>query len=76
MTDTQDLLATFDPKSLEYLKQFRFDAQTFTKLRDELEKGLFTKARNFIDAKLEPNQPEPITKQVANLKLPSNFLEI
>lgn len=60
MTDTQDLLATFDPKSVEYLKQFRFDAQTFTKLRDELEKGLFTKARNFIDAKLEPNQPEDI----------------
>ena len=26
--------------------------------------------------KLEPDQPEPITKQVANLKLPSNFLEI
>ena len=26
--------------------------------------------------KLEPDQPEPITKQVANLKLPSNFSEI
>jgi arginine-tRNA-protein transferase len=26
--------------------------------------------------KLEPDQPEPIAKQVANLKLPSNFSEI
>ena len=26
--------------------------------------------------KLETDQPEPITKQVANLKLPSNFSEI
>ena len=26
--------------------------------------------------KLETNQPEPITKQVANLKLPYNFSEI
>ena len=60
MTDTQDLLATFDKKNLEYLKEFRFDAQTFVQLRDELEKGLFTQARNFIDAKLEPTQPGDI----------------
>ena len=60
MTDTHGLLATFDKKSLEYLEQFRFDAQTFAQLRDELEKGLFTKERNFLDAKLEPNQPEDI----------------
>ena len=60
MTDTRDLLASFDEKSLEYLEQFRFDAQTFAQLRGELKKGLFTKARNFIDAKLEPNHPEDI----------------
>jgi len=60
MTETPDLLTNFDPKSLAYLEQFRFDAPTFTKLRTELETGNFTKARNFIEAKLEPNHPEDI----------------
>ena len=60
MTDSQSVLASFDDESREFLNKFRFDSQTFTKLRTELEKGEFTKARNFIQAELEPNKPEDI----------------
>lgn len=60
MTDSKSLLAIFDEESREFLNKFRFDSNTFEKLRVELEKGEFTKARNFLQAKIEPNQPEDI----------------
>jgi UTP--glucose-1-phosphate uridylyltransferase len=60
MTDSKSLLAMFDDESREFLNKFRFDSSTFAKLRAELEKGEFTKARNFLHAKIEPNQPEDI----------------
>ncbi len=60
MTDSKTVLASFDSQSREFLEKFRFDSNTFNNLRTELEKGAFTKARNFIQAKIEPNQPEDI----------------
>ena len=60
MTDSKSVLASFDTQSREFLEKFRFDSNTFSNLRAELEKGAFTKARNFIQAKIEPNHPEDI----------------
>ena len=60
MTDSKSVLASFDGESRDFLDKFRFDSNTFTNLRAELEKGAFTKARNFLNAKIEPNQPEDI----------------